>query len=61
MLILLLIVAAVIIYSVLQQAKKSGRSGFWSPETPLDILKKRHAGGEITKEEFERLKRDIEG
>ena len=41
----------------------------WGPKAPmilrggegaLDVLKKRYARGEITKEEFERIKRDIE-
>lgn len=51
-----------------------GRGGFRSPwwydsdrhhgreenrETPLDILRRRYASGEITKEQFEQMKKDI--
>ena len=60
MALVLLIIVAVIIYFVYQQSKKASGPGFPWHEAPLDILKKRYAGGEITKEEFERLKRDLE-
>jgi putative membrane protein len=56
--ILLIILAAVVIYLISQQRKGSGPS---SPaETPMDILKKRYAAGEITKEQFEDMKKDLQ-
>ncbi|WP_407672316.1 SHOCT domain-containing protein [Noviherbaspirillum pedocola] len=36
-------------------------SRFQNLETPLDILKKRYARGELTREEFEQMKQDIQG
>lgn len=46
----------IVIFIVVYLAKKIG-SG--EKETAEEILKKRYARGEISKEEFERLKKDI--
>jgi len=56
----LIILAGVIIYFVFSQSKKSGNSIDSTRESPMDILKKRYAKGEISKEEFDRLKSEIE-
>jgi putative membrane protein len=50
------ILIAIVIYFIVQ-ARESGGSG----ETPLEILKKRYARGEITKEDYDRMKRDLSG
>jgi putative membrane protein len=41
--------------------RNANRSGFpnGSRESPLDILKTRYAKGEITKEQFDAIKRDL--
>jgi putative membrane protein len=46
-----------IVYLVQAAVKKQGKSG--QEEAPLDILKKRYAKGEISKEEFQQMKDNI--
>jgi putative membrane protein len=60
--IMMLIIMLVVVFLIFS------RGGFRPPwqnqdrpnsESPMDILKKRYAKGEITKEEFEQMKKDI--
>lgn len=46
-----------VVYFVVRGEKWMKRGG--SEETPLDILKKRYARGEITKQEYEKMKQDL--
>lgn len=39
---------------------KSNQTPDIPDKTPLDILKKRYAKGEITKEQFEQMKKDLQ-
>lgn len=53
--IIFVVIAAVILKAILGSGKNCSRN----TETSLDILKKRYARGEITREEFQRMKDDI--
>ncbi|MFH1314279.1 MAG: SHOCT domain-containing protein [Candidatus Eisenbacteria bacterium] len=55
---IILIVAAIVVYAAFQLTRSRGQAGT-TGETPLDILKKRYARGEITLEEFEEKKRHL--
>ncbi|MBW2557827.1 MAG: SHOCT domain-containing protein [Deltaproteobacteria bacterium] len=57
---ILLIIAIVLIVYFLIPALKGVGSGTSPHETHLDILKKRYAKGEITKEKFDEMKKDLE-
>ncbi len=56
-LIILIAIGLVIFFALRNRGTLPG-SG--SRETPLEILKKRYAKGEISKEDFERMKKDME-
>jgi putative membrane protein len=56
--ILLLIAASALIY-FLVRASQTHNPNPPSHETPLDILKRRYAQGEITKAQFEEVKKDL--
>jgi putative membrane protein len=52
-----LVLIGVVVYFVVRGEKWMKHSS--SEETALDILKKRYAKGEITKQEYERIKKEL--
>jgi putative membrane protein len=58
MMILWMILIAALIYWVVRTARRGGNQLF-QPESAIEILKKRYARGEISKEEFEERKKDL--
>ena len=62
--VVLLVIIALVFFSKTGRTpscwKSGGVDGKNNNETALDLLKKRYASGEITKEEFEEIKKDIQ-
>jgi putative membrane protein len=57
--ILFIVLIVVVVYLVVQTPK---RRDYGPPgeDTPLQILKKRYARGEISKEDYDRMRKDLE-
>ncbi len=55
-----LIILAMIAIVVLVRISSQRSSSSPPSESPIDILKKRYARGEITREAFEQMKKDLE-
>mgnify|MGYP001596095888 CR=1 FL=1 len=58
--IIILIAIGLLIYFIVQSQKTKSQTPT-QYESHLDILKRRYAKGEITKEDYERMKKDLEG
>jgi putative membrane protein len=58
--IIFLIVIGLLVYFFVKSQKTIGQSPTGN-ESPLDIIKRRYAEGEIDKEQYERMKKDLEG
>jgi len=57
--IIFLIVVGLLVYFFVQAQKTKGPMQ-GPAETPMDILKRRYAEGAISKEDFDRMKKDLE-
>ena len=53
------IVIAAVVWFVYQFKSNNPNHFNTSVETPLDIIKRRYANGEISKEEFDNMKKDL--
>jgi putative membrane protein len=54
-----IILWVVVIFGIVRLAQYLTRGRRAVGETPLDILKRRYASGEITKDQFEEMRKDI--
>ncbi len=56
-----LVVGVILLVRVLDPTSHQGASDGPRPETPLDSVRRRYAAGELTREQYEQMRRDLEG
>lgn len=54
-------VIALIIWAIRRFSRRDSETNYALKQTPLDIAKERYAKGEISKEQFEQIKKDLGG
>jgi putative membrane protein len=61
MMIFWVLILVAVVWGVVYFARKSGQSNaaITHVESPLDVVKRRYAAGEINKEQFEEMKRNL--
>jgi putative membrane protein len=57
MIIVWIIIVGLIVWGVIALTRRAGSHN--ASQSPLDIARERYARGEITREEFERIKKDL--
>ena len=55
-----IILVVLVVWAIKGVAGSGSGSGLQNPESPLDILKKRYARGEIDETEFNQRRKDLE-
>lgn len=60
-LVLLLVIVGAIAYALGWRPQLNQMGHTQTRETPLELLKARYARGEISREEYEQMRRDLEG
>lgn len=55
-----IVIIGLVVYALVRATTGRQQQSQPSHETALDILKKRYANGDITKEQFEKMKKNVE-
>ena len=53
-------IVIIVAFFMLVKGIMAGGSSSSQPESPMEILRKRYAAGEITKEQYESMRKDLE-